>query len=73
MRMLKERAWSIISNQTVDVAVHVAQKLKKEIITINDFEQIVVADCAYNSEEGIIWSAFKPKADGVIDFATHAF
>jgi CRISPR-associated endonuclease/helicase Cas3 len=73
MRMLKARARSIINNQTVDVAVHVAQKLKKEIITINDFEQIIVADCEYNSEEGIIWSAFKSKADGVIDFATHFF
>ena len=73
MRMIKARARSVVSNQTVDIAAYVGQKLKKEIIRINDFEQVIVADCAYNSEEGIMWSAFKPKADGIVEFATHIF
>jgi len=46
--------------------------MKIETKKINDYEQMMIADCDYNSEEGIIRPVLKPKAEAV-DFSAHSF
>lgn len=74
IRMLKAKARSIIAEQTVDISTHLASNLEKRIIKVNDFEQIVIAECEYNNEEGIIKPVLKSNADvNEDDFSSHSF
>lgn len=72
IRTLKAKARRMIADQTVDISTYLAKNIKKEIIKINDFEQILIAECDYNSQEGIIRPVLTPKAE-VNDFSSHSF
>ena len=72
-RVLKARARSVINSYTVDIAIYQATKIRQEKIKISDYEQIIVADCEYNSETGINWTTVKCKSADVLDFSSHAF
>lgn len=71
--MLKARARSVINNYTVDVAAYIAVKIKQEKIKINEFEQMIIADCEYNDETGLNLADLKSKTADAIDFSSHTF
>jgi CRISPR-associated endonuclease/helicase Cas3 len=71
-RETRARARSKLTGYTVDVVGYVAHGIKTESIKINDYEQIIIAECEYNREEGIIKPVLKPKAE-VEDFSAHSF
>jgi len=46
--------------------------MKIESQKINDYEQMRIAECDYNREEGIIRPVLKSKAE-IKDFSAHSF
>ncbi|MFZ3170619.1 MAG: CRISPR-associated helicase Cas3' [Carboxydocellales bacterium] len=71
-KTIKAKARSRISDYTVDISSYLARSIEIGRIKINDYEQILIAECGYNSEEGIIRPVLKPKAE-VKDFSAHSF
>jgi len=71
-KIYKAKARSRIAAQTVDISAYLARNIEMKPIKINNFEQILIAECGYNSEEGIIRPVLKPAAD-VKDFSAHSF
>jgi len=71
-RETRARARSRLIGFTVDISTYLFQSMKTETKKINDYEQMMIADCDYNSEEGIIRPVLKPKEEAV-DFAAHSF
>lgn len=72
VKIIKARARSRISDQTVDISSYLARNIEIRPLKINDYEQILIAECGYNSEEGIIRPVLKPKTE-VEDFSAHSF
>lgn len=71
-KIIKAKARSRISDQTVAISSYLARNIEIETLKINNYEQILIAECGYNSEEGIIRPVLKPKAE-VEDFSAHSF
>lgn len=71
-KIIKAKARSRISDYTVDISSYLARNFEIKALKINEYEQIRIAECGYNSEEGIIRPVLKPKAD-VKDFSAHSF
>jgi CRISPR-associated endonuclease/helicase Cas3 len=71
-RVIRAEARSQLVGYTVDIASYLGHSMKIESKKINDYEQILIAECGYNSEEGIIRPVLKPKAE-VVDFSAHSF
>lgn len=63
VKILKAKARSRISAQTVDISSYLARNIQINPLKINDYEKILIAECGYNSEEGIIRPVLKPKAE----------
>lgn len=72
IKILKAKARSIISAQTVDISSYLARNIEIKPLKINDYEQLLIAECGYNSEEGIIRPILKSKGE-VVDFSAHSF
>ncbi len=69
IKVCKAIARSIISESTVDVEMYLARQFEQQRIKINDFEQIIIAECEYSSEEGL-----NPvKISKIDDFSSHVF
>ncbi|WP_035269542.1 CRISPR-associated helicase/endonuclease Cas3 [Desulfitibacter alkalitolerans] len=71
-RKLRARAREVITKQTVDISKYLYLQIETETIRINDYEQIQIAQCDYNSREGIIRPVMKKKADET-DFFSNSF
>lgn len=71
-KIIKAKARSRISDLTVDISSYLARNIEIETLKINNYEQILIAECGYNSEEGIIRPVLKPKAE-IKDFSDHSF
>lgn len=71
-KIQKAKARSRISDQTVDISTYLVRNIQTRPIRINDYEQILIAECGYNGEEGIIRPVLKPTAE-VTDFSSHSF
>jgi len=69
IKVRKAIARSIISESTVDVEMYWARQFEQQRIKINDFEQIIIADCEYSREEGL--NPVRITKTG--DFSSHAF
>lgn len=69
VKVRKAMARSIISESTIDVEMYLVQQFEKERIKVNDFEQIIIVNCEYSSEEGINIT----KMNKIGDFFSHAF
>ncbi|MCO1601605.1 CRISPR-associated helicase Cas3' [Desulfosporosinus nitroreducens] len=72
VKTLKAKARSRISAQTVTISSYLARNIEIMPQIINDYEKILIAECGYNSEEGIIRPVLKPKAE-LEDFSAHSF
>ncbi len=73
VREIRAKSRKVITNQTVDLALYLAKDLQQtEILKINDYEQIPIVECDYNSEEGIVRPVVKPMAE-TQDFLSHSF
>lgn len=72
VKILKAKARSKIYALTVDISFYLVRNIETRTIKINDFEQILIAECGYNSEEGIIRPVLKRTAE-VKDFSSHSF
>ena len=71
-REIRAEARSRLIGYTVDIAVYVYQSIKTEMKKINDYEQMIIAECDYNSEEGLNRPVLKPKVE-VVDFRDRSF
>ncbi len=71
-RELKAKAREKIVKLTVDLSQYSVDNIEIKKIPINDYEQILIAECDYNSQEGIIRPVLKKKAE-VMDFSAHSF
>jgi len=71
-RVIRAEARSRLVGYTVDIASYLAQSMKIESKKINDYEQMRIAKCDYNSEEGIIRPVLLSKAE-IHDFSAHSF
>ena len=71
-KIFKAKARSKISDHTVNISTYLARNIEIRPMKINEFEKILIAECGYNSEEGIIRPVLKPNAD-VKDFSAHSF
>ena len=72
IKILKAKARSRISAQTVDISSYLARNIEIRPLKVNDYEQVLIAECGYNSEEGIIRPVLKAKSE-VGDFSAHSF
>lgn len=72
VKTLKAKARSLIDSLSVDISAYLARNIETKAIRINEHEQILIAECRYNSEEGIIRPVSRRKAD-LEDFAAHSF
>lgn len=66
----RARARSTIANQTVDISAYLARNFKTNLIKINDYERLIIIECGYNSDEGIIGPASRSTD---VDFLSHSF
>lgn len=69
-RIRRAKARSVIADKTVDIPLYLAQKIIINKIAINAYEQLSIAECDYNSQEGIIKPAIKTGGE---DFLSHSF
>ncbi len=69
-RRRRAMARSVIAEQTVDIPLYLAKKIVINKIAINTYERLAIAECEYNSQEGIIKPAIKSGDD---DFWSHSF
>jgi CRISPR-associated endonuclease/helicase Cas3 len=69
-RVHRASARRIIAEQTVDIPFYLAQKIILKKIYINAYEQLSIAECEYNSQEGIIKPDMKTGGE---DFSSHSF
>jgi len=72
IKILKAKARSRISAQTVDISSYLARNIEIRPLKIIDYEQVLIAECGYNCEEGIIRPVLKAKSE-VGDFSAHSF
>lgn len=71
-KIIKAKARSKISDHSVDISSFLARNIEIKTLKINKYEQICIAECEYNSEEGIIKPVLKSKAE-FKDFSVHSF
>ena len=71
-RVIRAKARSRLIGYTVDIASYLGQSMEIKTKKINDYEQMFIAECDYNREEGIIRPVLKPKAE-IQDFSAHSF
>jgi len=66
----RAKARSAIAEKTVDIPLYLAKKIVITKSAINAYEQLAIAECEYNSQEGIIKPAI---ISGDEDFGSHSF
>lgn len=71
-RRLKAEARKLIMNLTVDIYKSLANQFESSQLSVNKYEQFPIADCDYNSQEGIIRPMRKGK-ENWSDFSAHSF
>ena len=71
-KMLKAKARKTIADYTVDISRHIFNNIKSEHLKINEYEQLVIAECDYNSNIGVIRRPVAKKPD-FTDFSSHSF
>lgn len=71
-KVMKAKARSRIANLTVDISTYLARNLEIWALKVNAHEQILIAECDYNNEEGIIRPVLKTKSE-VNDFSALSF
>lgn len=69
-RRHRTKARSVIAEQTVDIPRYLANKMKISEKNIKKYERLAIAECEYNSQEGIIKPAIK---SGDEDSWSHSF
>lgn len=72
VKILRAKARARIAAYTIDVSINLARSIEIRTIKINNFEQILIAECKYNDEVGIINLMLKSKAE-IKDFSDHSF
>jgi len=71
-RRLRADARKVIMNLTVDISRSLANQFEIRFLNINDYEQLRIVECDYNSQEGIIRPKLKDKNEG-LDFSSRSF
>jgi len=71
-KRLKTKARKTISDHTVDISRYIYNNIKSEVVRINDYEQLIIAECDYDSSVGIIRPILAKKQD-FTDFSSHSF
>lgn len=71
-RQLRADARKVIMNLTVDLSKYLADMVEIKTFKVNDYEQFLIAECDYNSQEGIIQPMRKNK-ERLSDFSEHSF
>lgn len=61
-----------ISKYMVDISRYLANQIESEVIKINNYEQILIAECDYNDQVGIIRPVVKSKTK-FADFSSVSF
>jgi hypothetical protein len=56
----------------VDISRYLANQIESEVIKINNYEQILIAECDYNDQVGIIRPVVKSKTK-FADFSSVSF
>jgi CRISPR-associated endonuclease/helicase Cas3 len=72
VRELRAKARKDILELTVEVSKYLYMNMETQTLRLNDHEQILIAECDYNSQEGIIRPALKKQSE-IIDFSSHSF
>lgn len=72
VKQLRTKAREVIVDHTVNISKYWASEIEIEVIKINDYEQIRIAESDYNSQVGIIKPALKNKNKDM-DFSSHSF
>ena len=71
-KIIKAKARSRITDYTVDIPAYLARNIEIKPLRINEYENILIAECGYSSQEGIIRPLLRPKAE-ITDFSAHSF
>ncbi|NMA66229.1 MAG: CRISPR-associated helicase/endonuclease Cas3, partial [Clostridiaceae bacterium] len=71
-RSQRARAREEIMNLTVNISRYLFANIESHLLRLNDYEQVFIGECGYNSCEGIIRPVLRKKSE-IVEFSSHSF